>query len=223
MDLMTGLPAGASQNDAVLVVVDRLMKMAHFAPCRTTITAEQTAKLLISTVVHLHGIPKAIVSDRDPRFTSNFWTKMWEQYGTRLYLFTAYHPLTDGQTEWTNHTMEQLIRTICTDSTQWEDSLPLMEFAYNNAPSSMTAQSPFYLNYGLNHTTPITPLIKSPAPRSQKFAKDLQTAEKNATEAISKANLTAERYADRHRQDLPLFPGQLVLLDTNNLGLNLPH
>ncbi|GJP61803.1 hypothetical protein CLOP_g18929 [Closterium sp. NIES-67] len=167
MDFVTGLPAGASQNDAVLVVVDRLMKMAHFAPCRTTITAEQTGKLLISTVVPLHGIPKAIVSDHDPRFTSNFWTKMWEQYGMRLHLSTAYHPQTDGQSEQTNQTMEQLIQTTCTDPTQWEDSLPLIEFVYNNAPSSTTAQSSIYLNYALNPTTPTTPVVESPAPRSQ--------------------------------------------------------
>ncbi|GJP64510.1 hypothetical protein CLOP_g21488 [Closterium sp. NIES-67] len=148
MDFVTGLPAGASQNDSVLMVVDRLTKMAHFTPCRMTITSEQTAKLFISTVVRLHEIPKAIVSDRDPRFTSNFWTKMWEQYGTRLHLSTTYHPQADGQTERTNQTMEQLIRIICIDPTQWEDSLPLIEFAYNNAPLSTTAQSPFYPNYG---------------------------------------------------------------------------
>ncbi|GJP71859.1 hypothetical protein CLOP_g2654 [Closterium sp. NIES-67] len=161
--------AGASQNGAVLVVVDRLTKMAHFAPCQTTITAEQTAKLFISTVVRLHGISTAIVSDHDPQFTSNFWTKMWEQYRTRLHLSMTYHPKIDGQTGRTNQTMEQLIRTTCTNPTQWEDSLPLIEFAYNNVPSSTIAQSPFYLNYGLNPTTPTTRLVESLAPRSQQF------------------------------------------------------
>ncbi|GJP31519.1 hypothetical protein CLOM_g12609 [Closterium sp. NIES-68] len=106
--------------------------------------------------VRLHGIPKAIVSDHDPRFTSNFWTKMWEQYGTRLHLSTAYHPQTDSLTERTNQTMEQLIWTTCTDPTQWEDSLPLIKFAYNNTSSSTSAQSPFYLNYGLNPMTATT-------------------------------------------------------------------
>ncbi|GJP67796.1 hypothetical protein CLOP_g24567 [Closterium sp. NIES-67] len=72
IDFVTGLPAGASGNGALLVVVDRLMKMAHFAPCRTTITAEETAKLFISTVVRMHGLPLAIISDRDPKFTSKF-------------------------------------------------------------------------------------------------------------------------------------------------------
>ncbi|GJP42488.1 hypothetical protein CLOM_g2043 [Closterium sp. NIES-68] len=132
MDFVTGLPAGPSGNDAVLVVVDRLMKMAHFAPCRTTITAEETARLFISTVIRLHGIPAAIISDRDPKFTSKFWQDTWARYGTRLQFSSAYHPQTDGQTERTNQTMEQLIRTNCPYRKKWEDVLPMLEFSYNN-------------------------------------------------------------------------------------------
>ncbi|GJP40371.1 hypothetical protein CLOM_g24641 [Closterium sp. NIES-68] len=121
MDFVTGLPAGPNGNDAVLVVVDRLTKMSHFAPCRTTITAEETARLFISTVGRLHGIPAAIISDRDPKFTSKFWQDMWARYGTRLQFSSAYHPQTDGQTERTNQTMEQLIRTNFPDRKKWED------------------------------------------------------------------------------------------------------
>ncbi|GJP49090.1 hypothetical protein CLOM_g8351 [Closterium sp. NIES-68] len=115
MDFVTGLPAGPSGNDAILIVIDRLTKMAHFSACKTTITAEQTAKLFLTNIVRLHGFPSAIISDRDPRFTSNFWTKNRQQYGTRLHLSTAYHPQSDGQTERTNQTMEQLIHTTCTN------------------------------------------------------------------------------------------------------------
>ncbi|GJP32116.1 hypothetical protein CLOM_g16649, partial [Closterium sp. NIES-68] len=93
--------------------------------------------LFLTNTVRLHSIPSAIISDRDTRFTSNFWTKTWQQYGTRLHLPIAYHPQSDGQTERTNQTMEQLIRTTCTDPVQWEDALPLVEFAYNNALSAM--------------------------------------------------------------------------------------
>ncbi|GJP45034.1 hypothetical protein CLOM_g4434 [Closterium sp. NIES-68] len=72
MDYVTGLPAGPSGNDAILVVVDRLTKMAHFIACQQTITAEQTAQLFIANVIRLHGLPTAIISDRGPKFTSNF-------------------------------------------------------------------------------------------------------------------------------------------------------
>ncbi|GJP42147.1 hypothetical protein CLOM_g1744 [Closterium sp. NIES-68] len=84
MDFITGLLTGSSDNDAVLVVVDRLTKMTHFAPCRTTITAEETVRLFISIVVRLHVIPAAIISDRDPKFTSKFWQDAWARYGTHL-------------------------------------------------------------------------------------------------------------------------------------------
>ncbi|CAI7820066.1 unnamed protein product [Closterium sp. NIES-54] len=156
MDFVTGMPAGPSGNDAVLVVVDRLTKMVHFAPCRTAITAEETARLFISTVVRLHGIPSAIISDRDPKFTSKIWKETWAQYGTKLQFSSAYHPQTDGQTERTNQTMEQLIRTNCLDPARGEDSLAMSEFAFNNAPSSTTNHSPFFLNYGMDPMVPTT-------------------------------------------------------------------
>ncbi|GJP62096.1 hypothetical protein CLOP_g19193 [Closterium sp. NIES-67] len=96
----------------------------------------------------------------DPFFTTN----SHPQYGTRLHLSTAYHPQSDGQTERTNQTMEQLIRMTCTDPALWEDSLPLIEFAYNSAPTAPTTQSPFFLNYGIEPTTPLSPPIENPAP-----------------------------------------------------------
>ncbi|GJP82904.1 hypothetical protein CLOP_g13127 [Closterium sp. NIES-67] len=148
MDYVTGLPAGPSENDAILVVVDRLTKMAHFIACQQTITAEQTARLFLTNVIRLHGLPSAIISDRDPKFTSKFWRHQWDQFGTKLQFSSAYHPQTDGQTERVNQTMEQLIRTTCTDPSTWEQSLPLLEFAYNNVTSATTNQSPFFLNYG---------------------------------------------------------------------------
>ncbi|GJP56485.1 hypothetical protein CLOM_g15552 [Closterium sp. NIES-68] len=222
MDFVTGLPAGPSGNDAVLVVVDRLTKMAHFAPCRTTITPEETARLFISTVVRLHGIPAAIISDRDPKFTSKFWQDTWARYGTRLQFSSAYHPQTDGQTERTNQTMEQLIRKNCPDRNKWEDVLPMLEFSYNNAPSATTNHSPFYLNYGMDPTVPISTNVESQVPRSQQFVEELQTARDKAVELIRKANATARRYTDLHRRDITMTAGQLVLLDTKNLRLPLP-
>ncbi|CAI7793981.1 unnamed protein product [Closterium sp. NIES-53] len=223
MDFVTGLPAGASGNDSVLVVVDRLTKMAHFAPCRTTITAEQTAKLFISTVVRLHELPSAIISDRDPKFTSKLWQETWaQQYGTRLQFLSSYHPQTDGHTEKTNQTIEQLIRTNCPDLTKWEDSLPTLEFAYKNAPSTTTKQSPFYLNYGIDPVVPSSTTPDNPVPRSQQFVTELQAACDKAAEFIRKANTVASRNADKHRRDVPFRFGQMVLLDTKNLRLPQP-
>ncbi|CAI5468676.1 unnamed protein product [Closterium sp. Yama58-4] len=222
MDFVTGMPAGPSGNDAVLVVVDRFTKMAHFAPCRTTITAEETARLFISTVVRLHGIPSAIITDRDPKFTSKFWKETWAQYGTKLQFSSAYHPQTDGQTERTNQTMEQLIRTNCPDPARWEDSLAMLEFAFNNAPSSTTNHSPFFLNYGMDPTVPTATSLVNPVPRSQTFVMELQNIHEKAADAIRKANTTSRKYTDLLRRELVLTTGQLVLLDTKNLHLPGP-
>ncbi|GJP49945.1 hypothetical protein CLOM_g9103 [Closterium sp. NIES-68] len=125
-----------------------------------TITAEQTTQLFLANVIRLHGLPSAIISDRDPKFTSNFWRHLWDQFGTKLQFSSAYHPQTDEQTERVNQTMEQLIRTTCTDPSTWEKSLPLLEFAYNNATSATTNQSPFFLNYGQDPVVPSTPNIE---------------------------------------------------------------
>ncbi|GJP58293.1 hypothetical protein CLOP_g22999 [Closterium sp. NIES-67] len=110
-----GLPAKDGCIDAVFIVIDKFTKMAHFAACKKSISAEETTRLFISIVVRLHRIPSAIISDRDTKFTSNFWRNLWEQFGTRLHFSSAYHPEIDGQTERANQTMEQLIRTTCDD------------------------------------------------------------------------------------------------------------
>ncbi|GJP58450.1 hypothetical protein CLOP_g25093 [Closterium sp. NIES-67] len=115
IDYVTGLTAGPSGNDAILVVVDRLTKMAHFISCKQKITAEQTAQLFILNAIRLHGLPTAIILYRDPKFTSNFWRHLWDQFGTKLQFSSAYHLQTDRQTERVNQTMEQLIQTTYTD------------------------------------------------------------------------------------------------------------
>ncbi|CAI7839489.1 unnamed protein product [Closterium sp. NIES-54] len=206
MDFVTGLPSNPGGDDAVMFVVDRLTKMAHFVACKKSISAEETARLFIATVVRLHGILAAIISDRDTKFTSNFWKNRWEQFGTMLQFSSSYHPETDDQTERTNQTMEQLIRATCDDPTTWEQQLPLIEFAYNNATSATTQPSPFYLNYGQNPTVPMTPSPDNPTPRAHQFVEILQAARTRAAEAIKKSNVIAKRNVDRHRRPVSHVP-----------------
>ncbi|CAI7919662.1 unnamed protein product [Closterium sp. NIES-53] len=219
MDFVTGLPSNPGGNNTVMVVVDRLTKMAHFAECKKLISAEETARLFIAAVVRLHGIPAAIISDRETKFTSNFWKNLWEQFGTRLQFNSSYSPDTDGQTDRTNQTMEQLIRATCDDPTTWEQQLPLVDFAYNNATSATAQQSPFYLNYGQNPTVPMTPSPDNTTPRAQQFVEILQAARTRAVEAIKKGNLIAKRNADRHRRTVTYQSRDYITLDTLNLSL----
>ncbi|KAA3480277.1 DNA/RNA polymerases superfamily protein [Gossypium australe] len=89
----------SSKKDAVWVVVDRLMKLAHFIPVRVDYSLDKLENLYVSEIVRLHGVPLSIISDRDPRFTSQFWKKLQEALGTKLSFSTAFHPQTDEQTE----------------------------------------------------------------------------------------------------------------------------
>ena len=97
MDFVTGLPRTRRQHDAIWVIVDRLMKLAHFLPVSNDNPLDKLAKLYVEEIVRLHGVPISIVSYRDPRFTSRFWSSLQDAMGTRLHFSTAFHPQTDGQ------------------------------------------------------------------------------------------------------------------------------
>nr|GFC88533.1 retrotransposable element Tf2 [Tanacetum cinerariifolium] len=73
MDFVTGLPRTQRRHDAIWVVVDRLTKSAHFLPIRKDYSISKLAEIFQQEIVRIHGTPSAIVSDRDPRFTSRFW------------------------------------------------------------------------------------------------------------------------------------------------------
>ncbi|KAJ9536005.1 hypothetical protein OSB04_un000833 [Centaurea solstitialis] len=115
MDFVTKLPRTQKGYDAIWVVVDRLSKSVHFLPMKETYTMERLAKLYIAEVVRQHGVPLSIVSDRKARFTSTFWQSFQRELGTQVKLSTAYHPQTDGQSERTIQTLEDMQRACALD------------------------------------------------------------------------------------------------------------
>ena len=114
MDFVTGLPNTVRGHDAIWVIVDRLTKSAHFITISITYPVPKLAEIYIQKIVKLHGVPLCIVSDRDPRFTSDFWKSLQEALGSKLRLSSAYHPQTDGQTERTIQSLEDLLRACVT-------------------------------------------------------------------------------------------------------------
>jgi hypothetical protein len=149
MDFVVGLLLTSHRHNAILVIVDKLTKSAHFIPVRDTYDVTDVACVFVSEVIRLHGIPKKIISDRDSRFTSRFWTSLQSALGTQLNLSTAYHPETDGKTERVNQVMEDMLRMYVMDNqTQWEKYLPLVEFAYNNSYHSSIGMPPYEALYG---------------------------------------------------------------------------
>ncbi|GJV02733.1 putative reverse transcriptase domain-containing protein [Tanacetum coccineum] len=110
MDFVTKLPRTSSGHDTIRVIVDRLTKSAHFLPMREDYKMERLARLYLNEIVARHGVPISIISDLDSYFTSRFWQSMQEALGTRLDMSTAYHPQTDGQSERTIQTLEDMLR-----------------------------------------------------------------------------------------------------------------
>src|SRR3954469_19917621 len=149
MDFICGLPRSRNGYEAVWVVVDRLTKNAHFLAMNMTDSLEKLSKLYMQEIVRLHGVPKSIVSDRDPRFTSGFWKGLQKALGTQLRLSTSNHPQTDGQSERTIQILEDMLPPCVMDIRgSWKDHLPLVEFAYNNSFQSSIGMAPYEALYG---------------------------------------------------------------------------
>lgn len=226
MDYIVNLPKCArSGNDAILVFVCKLTKLKHFVACRTDIDAPGTARLFLSNVVRLHGMPERIISDRDPRFTANFWAAFWSGLGTTLSMSTAYHPQTDGQTENANKALEIMLRSVINfEQDDWEDHLSAAELAINNARNETTGLSPFYMFYGRESRLPLdlalAPLTKARAnPSAADALARWRAALVRAQETTKSMQARQKKYADARRRPLTFAVGDRVLLATANLKL----
>lgn len=156
MDLITNLPLSKEKNDAMLVVVDRLTKMAHFLPTQTTVSVTRLAQLFFKEIWRLHGMSSSLILDRDVRFTSKFWRELMNLSSTHLNMSFAWHPQSDGQTERVNRVLEELLRCfVNSKQSDWQEQLAIAEFVYNRSKHSSTCYSPFYLNMGHEPLIPI--------------------------------------------------------------------
>jgi transposase InsO family protein len=96
MEFIVGFPLTKRRHDSIFIVVDTLMKSAHFILMRTSYQALDIARIFISEIVILHGVPKRIISDQGSVFIGQFWTSLQKALGTQLKFSIAYHPETDG-------------------------------------------------------------------------------------------------------------------------------
>src|SRR5436190_233580 len=134
MDFGTAFPKTTKGHDSTWAIVDRLTKVARFFPVRSNFKVLQYSRIYMREIVRLHGVSLSIISDRDQNFTSGFWNSLQAALGTEIRLSTAYHPQTDGQSERTIQTLEDMLRSCIMDfGGSWEDHLHLVEFTYNNS------------------------------------------------------------------------------------------
>ncbi|GKA32595.1 putative reverse transcriptase domain-containing protein [Tanacetum coccineum] len=156
MDFVTGLPRTPNGHDSIWVIVDQLTKSAHFLPMKKTDSMEKLTQLYLKEIVCRHGVPVSIISDRDSRFASGFWGSLQKALGTEINMSTAYHPETDGQSERTIQTLEDMLRACVIDfGSSWDRHLPLVEFSYNNSYHASIKAAPFEALYGRKCRSPI--------------------------------------------------------------------
>ncbi|KAI7959012.1 hypothetical protein MJO28_002803 [Puccinia striiformis f. sp. tritici] len=231
MDWVTSLsPGGAASYNACLVIVDRYSKSPIFVPCFKDDTAMDTAILFWNRVLPRTGIPRIIISDRDPKSTSEFWKGLHSMLGTKLSFSTAYHPQTDGLAERMIQTLEDMIRRFCAYGLEFKDSdgythdwvslLPILEVAYSTSIHSTTGKAPALLEKGWLPNLP-KDFLKPDSqvnvhPTALAYGKMFDKARTHAEQCITDATLyNKERWDKSHKQ--PEFKiGDQVLISTTN-------
>ncbi|KAH9668238.1 hypothetical protein KPL70_021339 [Citrus sinensis] len=192
LDFIEGLPMSQGKN-TIFVVIDRLSKSAHFMSLSHPFSAKIVAERFIEGIFKLHGMPKSIVSDRDPIFISKFWQEFFKMSGTKLSMSSAYHPQSDGQTE--------------------HEYLPWAEYWYNTTYHISTGMTPFKALYGRDPptvpqyhvgTSPVNEVDKALLTRDELLAQ----LKRNLAIATNRMKQTA----DKHRRDVQFHKDDLVFL-----------
>ncbi|GJT14052.1 reverse transcriptase domain-containing protein [Tanacetum coccineum] len=223
MDFITKLPKTAAGYDSIWVIVDRLTKSAHFLPMKETDSTEKLTRLYMKEIVARHGIPVSIISDRDSHFTSRVWKSLHEALGTQLNLSTAYHPQTDGQSERTIQTLEDMLRACVIDfGNGWDRHLPLVEFSYNNSYHTSIKAAPFEALYGRKCRSPV---CWAEVGEAQLTGPEIihETTEKifKIRDRMQAARDRQKSYADKRRRPLEFEVGDKKCLSDDTLVIPL--
>jgi hypothetical protein len=225
LDLIGPLPTTATGFNCIVTVVDKLSKMAHFITTTTTVDAPGLAKLMMQNVFKHHGFPKALISDRDTRFTSAYWKAFTDALGIASHMSSAFHPETDGQTERMNRTIEEMLRSYVNDKhDNWDDLLPYLELAYNNSRQASTKATPYFLNHGTDPYLPGAALNPAAAAATDpdNLAHTVATALTEAKQHLERARERQREYANKSRRHVEFEVGDQVYLSTENLKLPGP-
>ncbi|QRV83408.1 Retrovirus-related Pol polyprotein from transposon [Ceratobasidium sp. AG-Ba] len=226
LDFIMDLPESNGYN-AVLVLVDKLTRYAHFIPCTTRINEIETAELFRDHIWAQYGLPRQIISDRDSRWTGAFWDHLTSILGIKRSLTTAHHPQADGQTEVMNQNLEIMLRSYIDDTkSNWSNLLPVLAFSYNTSAHSITRQTPAFLLRGFEPLRPShllannsqhIPRIESSA--AEEFSEEMLAARNKAKDAIRIGQVYQERSYNKGRYFTEYNPGDQVLINLKTLNL----
>ena len=191
--------------------------MVYYEPVQTTITAPALAEVILNIVVRHHRLPDSIVSDRGSIFTFKFWSSLCYFLSIKRRLSTAFHPQTDGQTEWQNSTMEAYLRVFVNyEQDNWARLLLMAEFAYNNAKHASMGYTPFEFNCRYH---PRVSYEEDVDPRSRFKAANELTEELRNLMAACRENLQhaqelQKRAHDKGTKPRSYAPGEKVWLNS---------
>ncbi|GJQ88964.1 putative reverse transcriptase domain-containing protein [Tanacetum coccineum] len=214
MDFVSGLSRTPSWYNTIRVIVDRLTKSAHFLPMKKMDSMEKLTRLYLKEIVCRNDVLVSIISDRDSHFTSNFRRSLQKALGTDLDMSTAYHPQTDGQSERTIQTLEDMLRACVIDfGSRYDRHLPLVEFSYNNSYHASINAAPYEALYGRKCRSPV---CWSEVGDSQLIGPELirDTTEKivQIKNCLLTASSRQKSYADKRTKPLEFEVGDKVLL-----------
>jgi hypothetical protein len=223
MDFIVSLPETKRGFNSIFVIVDRFTKRAHFVSHKMTDSAEDVALLFLREVVRLHGMPISIVSDRDSRFMSNFWTSLLKLLNVLRNASSSMHPQTDGQTERINRILEETLRHYVNfRRDDWDVLLSCAEFAYNSSVHSAIRMTPFECDIGFVPATfwawSDKKSIKNQA--AIELTTKLKRVGDFVRSALKSANAKMKDYADKKRIDVEYSVGDLVLVDRTRFSID---
>jgi len=223
INLITGLPESNGFN-AILVIINCFSKIILLTAIRDTLTSFQTAEIYRDHVWSKHGLPKKVISDRGPQFAAQFMKDLHKLIKVEMNLSTAFHPQTNGQTEWINQEVEQYLHLFINHrQTDWNNWLSCAEFSYNDKVHSSTGFSPFFINYRrhLEKGTNFPKEVKSQS--ATKFAQTMEAIWEETAATLWIAAQQMKWYYDEHQADSWSYePGDLVLLEGSNLTMIHP-
>jgi hypothetical protein len=195
----------------------------HLIACETTVTASEVAQLVFDNVVRLHGFPETIVSDRDTRFTSNFWKALWKLSGTQLAMSSSYHPQTDGQTENVNRAVQDILRAYVKDNRKdWDRHLTAVEIAINSSRHASTGYTPHFLSHNQEMRLPFGIALKeaitaATVPAAATLLSEMAANDETARGMMAEAQAQQQKAANRHRREASYAVGDQVMLSTKHL------
>jgi hypothetical protein len=223
IDFVTGLPLSHGY-DALLTVTDTFSKAIRLIACHKSTTAEETAKLFLAQCYPVFALPCKIISDRDARFTSKFWSTLMHLLGIELGMSTAFHLQADGQSERTNQTVELALRCFLGGEPEryerWVDYLPILEHELNSTVNDSTKFTPNELRFTMTPRglADLLHPIEGSSESAEQLAENLRNRHDEARDSIRVAQRKQKRYYDARRTPKEFEVGDLVLLKFNRFG-----